>query len=284
VGNDVSAPMGAQRAVLAGRRVVVTRPADQAQDLVARLNHLGATALVVPMIEVVDPDDGGRGLRDAVARCAAGEYRWVVVSSPNGAARLVRGLRTPDDLGGARLCAVGPATAEVLEAAGLQVDLVPPRFVAESVVESMEPPLPDDPAPRVLVPRAAVARDVVPDGLAAMGWQVDVVEAYRTVTAAVDPDAAAGVGAADAVTFTSSSTVDRFVETLGLGHLPPVVVCIGPVTAATARAHGMAGVVEADEHSLNGLVDALTGALGAATDPASTPADPTTTGSLPADP
>jgi uroporphyrinogen-III synthase len=258
--------MGHGGPLLAGRRVVVTRAANRAPDLVERLERHGATAVVVPLIEVADPADGGRGLRDAVARCAAGEYRWVVVSSANGASRLVAGLRTPDDLGGARLCAVGPATAAVLVSAGLHVDLIPPRFVAESVVEVMDPPEPHDPSPRVLVARAAVARDVVPDGLAAMGWEVDVVDAYRTVPAALDPSAADQVTGADAVTFTSSSTVDRFVETLGLGLLPPVVVCIGPATLATARSHGITAAIEADEHTLDGVVDALIDNMGARPD------------------
>lgn len=249
-----------------GRHVVVTRAADRSHALVERLEQHGATAVVVPLIEVAEPADGGRGLRDAVARCAAGEYRWVVVSSANGATRLVAGLRTPDDLGGARLCAVGPTTAEVLTSAGLQVDLVPPRFVAESVVEAMDPPDPGDPSPRVLVARAAIARDVVPDGLAAMGWEVDVVEAYRTVPTVVDPAAAERVSDADAVTFTSSSTVDRFMDVFGLDLVPPVVVCIGPATAATARARGVPGVIEADEHTLDGMLATLIATMGAQPD------------------
>jgi uroporphyrinogen III methyltransferase/synthase len=262
VANDRSDPAVQPVLRLAGRAVVVTRAADQAPALVDRLKHHGATAVVVPLIEVVEPADGGRGLRDAVARCTAGDYRWVVVSSPNGAARIIAGLRGPDDLGGARLCAIGPATADVLTAGGLHVDLTPPQFVAESVLGVMDPPDPADRAPRVLIPRAAVARDVLPDGLAAMGWQVDVVEAYRTVPARVDPAVADVVRRADAITFTSSSTVDRFVEVLGLDALPPVAVCIGPVTAATARGHGIAGVMEADEHTLDGVLDALIDAIG----------------------
>lgn len=242
--------------------MVVTRAAGQAPALVDRLERHGASVVAVPLIEVVDPADGGRGLDAALARLADGHYRWMVVSSPNGAARLVAGLGGPDDLGGAQLCAVGPATADVLTAAGLVVDLMPPQFVAESVLEVMAPPDRGDPAPRVLVPRAAVARDVVPHGLASMGWEVDVVEAYRTVTATVDPAAAALVSDADAITFTSSSTVDRFIGTLGMAVLPPVVVCIGPVTAATAHGHGIAGVVVAGEHTLDGVIDALIGAIG----------------------
>ena len=262
MGMDRSDPATSPALKLAGRSVVVTRAADQAPGLIERLERHGATAIVVPLIDVAEPTDGGRGLRDALARCAAGDYRWVVVSSPNGAMCLTAGLRGPDDLGGARVCAIGPATADVLTAAGLHVDLMPPQFVAESLLEVMAPPDPEDPAPRVLVPRAAVARDVVPDGLAAMGWQVDVVEAYRTVAATVDPTAREMVRHADAITFTSSSTVDRFVENLGMDALAPVVVCIGPITAATARSHGIAGVVEAGEHTLDGMLDALIAAIG----------------------
>ena len=110
---------------------------------------------------------------------------------------------------------------------------------------------------RILLARAAVARDVLPDGLRARGWTVDVVEAYRTRAVAPDAAAIAAARAADIITFTSSSTVDRYLEGAGPDAIPPVVACIGPVTAATARERGLTVTVEASVHSIDGLVDAL---------------------------
>ena len=112
----------------------------------------------------------------------------------------------------------------------------------------------------VLLARAAVARDVLPDGLAGLGWQVDVVEAYRTLAAVPDDAQRRRIASADMATFTSSSTVERFVELYGLDAVPPVVVCIGPVTAATARRLGVRVDVEATEHTIAGLVEAASNA------------------------
>src|SRR5205807_9642355 len=110
---------------------------------------------------------------------------------------------------------------------------------------------------RVLLPRAAVARDVLVEGLAAKGWGVNVVSAYRTRPAEPSASALAEAGKADAITFTSSSTVTNFLQVAGLDAVPPVVACIGPVTAATARAAGLTVDVVAAEHTIDGLVHAL---------------------------
>src|SRR6185503_16998655 len=118
------------------------------------------------------------------------------------------------------------------------------------------------PESRVLLARASVARDVLPEGLRARGWAVDVVDAYRTVVAPISDRQRAAVERADAVTFTSSSTVERFLDAVGPALVPPVVACIGPVTAETARAHDLHVDVVADVHSIDGLVDALVDHLG----------------------
>ena len=244
---------------LFGRRVVVTRARAQASELVERLAALGAATVEVPAIEIDDPADGGAALAAAVDRLAAGAYGWLVLTSPNGARRVVAALRSSGRdaraLGGVRLAAIGPGTADVLAAANLVPDLVPPRFVAEALLEAF----PDAAAGErpVLLARAAVARDVLPEGLAAKGWRVDVVEAYRTRSAPLDDHRAAALADAEIVTFTSSSTVANFLDAVGRDAVPPVVAAIGPVTAATAREHGLHVDVEADVHSIDGLVDAL---------------------------
>jgi uroporphyrinogen III methyltransferase/synthase len=247
---------------LFGRRIVVTRAREQASELVARLTALGAATVEVPAIAIAEPADGGAALAAAVDRLAAGAYDWLVLTSPNGARRLLAALRAAGRdaraLGSTRLAAIGSGTADVLAAANLVADLVPPRFVAESLLASFPGTGEGDVATgRVLLARAAVARDVLPEGLAERGWKVDVVEAYRTGPAPLDERAATALADAEIVTFTSSSTVTNFVATAGAGAVPPVVAAIGPVTAATARDHGLSVDIEAGVHSLDGLVDAL---------------------------
>jgi uroporphyrinogen III methyltransferase/synthase len=235
---------------LFGCRVVVTRPAGQASALVDALREAGAEPIVLPVIDVADPDDGGAALRSALG--AVRRYDWLVVTSANGARRLVAELRDARDLGGVAIAAIGPGTAAALAEANLIADLVPERFVAEDLLAAF----PEGPG-NVLLARAAVARDVLPEGLREKGWDVEVVEAYRTVPATPDPAVLDRVATADVVTFTSSSTVTRFLEVAGAERLPPLVACIGPVTAATAREAGLTVTVEATEHTIPGLVAAL---------------------------
>jgi uroporphyrinogen III methyltransferase/synthase len=242
---------------LFGKRVVVTRTRDQASQLAVALREAGAEPLEVPVIEVTDPDDGGARLASVAADLS--RYDWVIVTSPNGARRLLDAVATDGgdarSFAGARVAAIGPGTAAVLSAAGIVPDVVPPKYVAEALLEAI--PWPGANGGRVLLARAAVARDVLPDGLAQRGWDVDVVDAYRTVPATISDEQRAAVAGADAITFTSSSTVERFVELLGRDAVPPVVACIGPVTAGTARDLGLPVDVEADVHTVQGLVDAL---------------------------
>lgn len=234
---------------LFGKRVVVTRARAQSSSLLARLHELGADTVEIPAIRIDEPADGGAALRAAVDGLSG--YDWVVVTSPNGARRLLAECRDARTFGAAQVAAIGPGTADVLATGNVVADLVPERFVAEGLLEVF----PDGPG-RVLIPRAAEARDVLPEGLEAKGWVVDVVEAYRTVQGRPSDDDLAAVAAADVVTFTSSSTVRNFLAVCDT--VPPVVVCIGPITAATAREHGLTVDVEAEVHTIDGLLDALT--------------------------
>ena len=238
---------------LFGRRVVVTRSKEQAGKLAGRLVEAGAEVVEAPTIEIAGASDGGAALRAAVARIA--EFDWVVLSSPNGVERFIEHVRDGRDLAGVRLAVVGPGTAAALAAHGLIADLLPDRYVAEGLLEAFPDPTPE--GGRVLVVRAAVGRDVLVDGLAERGWQVELVEAYRTVPATFDERASARLADADAITFTSSSSVRSFVDSAGVDAVPPVVVTIGPITSATARELGLEVSAEADPHSLEGLVDAV---------------------------
>ncbi len=254
---------------LAGRSVVVTRPRAQTPALVEKLERLGATVVDLPVIAIDDPADGGRALAEAAQRLASGTYQWVALTSPNAASRLLAALGdgpVPDSV---RWAAVGRGTARVLEDAGVTADLVPAVSLAGSLADAFPgsgtseagAPGRGATAGTVLFPRAEKVRGGLAPGLRDKGWLVDEVIAYRTVAGDPDPDAVASAARADAVAFTSSSTVERTIELLGARRMPPVVVTIGPVTSSSVRSAGLEVSVEADPHSVDGLVAALVDAL-----------------------
>ena len=246
------------RRPLFGRTVVVTRARHQAPELVRRLEAAGAQVLVVPTIAVAGPSDGGAALDRAAAHLR--RYAWVVFSSTNAVDRFLPLLRDARAFGAAHVAAIGPGTADALARFGVVADLVPSRSNAEGLLEVF----PDPPGGGVvLLPRAAVARDVLPDGLRARRWEVEVVEAYRTQPVTPPRSVLAEVAAADAVAFASGSSVTSFVAAAGAGSVPPVVVCIGPVTADAARRAGVPVTAVAARATLDALVDALVGALAA---------------------
>ena len=242
-----------ERRPLFGRTVVVTRTRHQASELSSLLRIAGAEVIELPTIDIAAPVDGGAALRSVVGRLD--DYQWVVLTSTNAVARFCDALRDGRDLGRARLAVVGTGTADALADRHLMADLVPERFVAEALLNTF----PDAPADggRVLLARAEVARDVLPDGLAAKGWTVDVVDTYRTVAASPTAAALDGLADADIITFTSSSTVTRFLEVAGAERLPGIVAAIGPITAAAATSAGIHVDIEAEIHSIPGLVDAV---------------------------
>lgn len=245
-----------ERRPLFGRRVVVTRAREQASDLRARLEALGADVVELPSIAV-------RPLPFTLPDLAG--YAWVVFTSANGvAAFFERGLAPlgldARALAGCRVAAIGPGTADALAARGIGADLVPERAVAEALVDAFPDPAPAFPGERVLLPRAAVARDVLPDGLRERGYAVEIVPVYETVPGEPDPGELAAVrrGEVDAITFASSSTVTNLLNLLGAPPDPqPSVIAIGPVTAATAAEAGLRVDGVASDHTIEGVVDAL---------------------------
>jgi uroporphyrinogen III methyltransferase / synthase len=248
---------------LFGRKVVVTRARSQSPGLVQRLLALGARPVEIPTIRIEPPGDGGAALDAGVDGLRSGRYEWLVFTSANAVSALLERIEDVRALAGAKIAAVGPGTADALASYRLVPDLVPERQLAAGLVEAF--PDPPEPGMEVLFPRAAAGRDVLPDGLRASGWVVDVVEAYQTVPVDAGDDLKAAAAAADAVCFTSSSTVTGFVEACGAGAVPGVVVCIGPVTADTARAEGLHVDAVAEQHTLDGLIEALVQALGTGT-------------------
>lgn len=243
-------------APLAGQTVVVTRTRAQASKLVEGLAALGAHTIEVPTIEIVAPTDDGAAARAAAADLS--RWDWVAITSPNAVERFVP-LLGDTDPSATQWAAVGPSTAAGLERHGITVSLVPERFVGEGLVDVF-PASTQARTGRVLLPRAEVARDVLPDGLSAAGWTVDIVPVYRTVPAAITDADRRRVGEADLVTFTSSSTVEHFVALMDGHPMPQRVACIGPITAATARDLGLGVSIEATEHTIAGLVAAIAAA------------------------
>lgn len=248
----------ARGAPLKGLRVAVTRAASQASDLSDRLSARGAAVIELPAIEIEPLSTGP--LDDALGQLAS--YDWVVLTSSNGVAAFVDRLAA---LGlsawredAPRVAAVGRTTAARLQAAGIPVDLVPQQAVAEALLAALIAS--GIAGRRVLLPVAEGARDVLPDGLRRAGAQVEVVHAYRTI----QPPAADAIvaeirsGGVDVLTFASPSAVRNTAEIVGL-PLPEhtAIACIGPVTSAAAVGLGLRVDVEAGEHSIAGLVEAI---------------------------
>jgi len=247
--------------------VVVTRARDQAGELVRRLADLGAEVVELPVIAIEDPVDGGAGLAAAADRILAGRYSWVVVTSANAVTRLLAVIGDRALPESVLWAAVGRSTAEALAARGVVPDLVPETAISEALVEVFPSPgtaaAPGDggTAAAVLYVRAETTRDVLVPGLAAKGWRVDEVVGYRTVAGQVDAAAVDAVAAAEAVAFTSSSTVEHTVALVGAAGIPPVIATIGPVTSGSVRDAGLQVAAEATDHTVGGLVDALVAAL-----------------------
>ncbi len=238
---------------LSGLRVVVTRPRSQSGSLVQLLEEAGAEAVLVPVISIEDPADGGSALRSGLAELASGD--WLVVTSSNGAARVGAVIAARPLADGVKMATIGPATSREAELFGLKADLVPRRAIAEGLLEVF--PDPPSSGGRVMLARAEMARDVLPTVLTDRGWEVDDVAAYRTVSLEVDSAAGAACRRSDVVMFTSSSTVTSLVEAIGVEGLPPLVVSIGPATSATAQDAGVNVAIEAQVHTISGAVSAL---------------------------
>ena len=244
---------------LSGRTVVVTRARAQSSGLAERLRALGAEVVETPVIRI-EPRPLEGELAAALERI--GDYALVCLTSPNAAELLLDALtatgRDARALAGVAVAAVGPTTAAALRRRGIGSDVVPERSVAEALVEALAGMTVE--GRRALVARAGDARDVLPDALRERGAEVDVVALYDTVAEPVSPERLRAVAKATDVTFTSGSTVRRFVEALGgVERFPAAarVVSIGPVTSQAAREHGLEVHVEAARHDVDGLVEAL---------------------------
>jgi uroporphyrinogen-III synthase/uroporphyrinogen III methyltransferase/synthase len=283
-----------KRDTLTGKRVLVTRAALQAGKLSGALREFGATPVEVPVIEI-QPAEDFAPLEKAIRQLSS--YDWLIFTSANAVSILgfnasLEGFSIHNSPN-LKIAAVGPATAAAVENAGLKVSLVPEDYVAESLVDALlkrhevsghdlrraehaqkeggaSAPAGRLTGQRILIARAAVARDVIPDALRAAGALVDVVDAYRNVMPAIAPQLlrAALEQGIDAATFTSSSSVTHLAAAAKIAGLAfpfagVAAVSIGPVTTQTLRENGWEPAAEASPSDIPGLVDALVKHFGA---------------------
>jgi uroporphyrinogen III methyltransferase/synthase len=233
---------------LYGQRIALTRESTQAEPLRLRLQELGAQVVLCPVLQFLAPDQPEPlqiALRDLES------YRWVIFTSPNGVRTFMQALGQHGDvrrLGAAKLAAIGPGTAGALTEWGLRADLVPAQSVAEGLLKAFQ----DHPVEglRILLPRAQEARPILPDELRRRGALVDVVPCYKTVM----PEPPPQLEEVDRVVLMSSSAARHFRQ---LCNTNPECVCIGPVTAQTARELGFTRLIQARQFDQEGVLQAL---------------------------
>ena len=249
---------------LAGRRILITRARDQAAVFATGLRGLGAEVIEFPTIEIVPPLHWEE-LDHAIEQLKS--YDWLIFTSPNGVnffwqrwEEKGKVRRLPASL---KVCAIGPATAYRLKEKGVEVHYTPQEFIAEAILKGFEKTMIK--GKRILLARAKEARDVLPKGLKKLGANVDVVQAYRTVKPKEGSRRLKQLllrGKIDAITFTSSSTVNHFTELLKKEDLQKllsktVIACIGPITARTAKGWGMRVQIQPKEYTIPALTRAM---------------------------
>jgi uroporphyrinogen-III synthase len=251
---------------LSGKRILITRAHHQAAEMARELEALGAQVVSIPTIEI-RPPQSFQPLDKALKKLPA--YDWLILTSVNGVSALKKRIEKVDmHIGMLRhlhIAAIGPATRDAAQALGLKVALMPAEYIAESVVDALKDRVAGK---RILLVRAKVARDVIPQELRRYGAEVDVAEAYETVVPTNSAEKLRALLADESsrphvITFTSSSTAANFVTLLGTGVSPKQTVLgialasIGPVTTATLRESGLSADIEAVNYTVSGLVDAI---------------------------
>ena len=242
-------------------KVLITRPRSQADSFADALANAGFEPIFFPVIEI-RPFEENVALDRAIEKISC--YDWIVFTSVNGVEAFFTHLVHPSRLGrgtggnGVKIAAIGPKTAQALEARGVIPDFVPDEYVAEAIL----PGLGDLRGRWVLLPRAEIARKALPEAIVAAGGIAHEIAVYQTIPAEIDQHGLAALSSGvDAVTFTSPSTVENFVEIvrrteLNPLHLPgnPQIACIGPITQKAAQEAGFVDVIVAEEYTSEGIV------------------------------
>ncbi len=272
---------------LAGKRIVLTRARPQISQSSDQLRLYGAIPIAIPTIEISDPPDSSiieKIFAEKVVTAGTGElieathlqYEWIIFTSANGVSSFMRyvadwirnnnleslEIEKAQTLlfANVKFASIGSATALAMTEYGLHCQVSATDFVSEGLLEKFQVIKPDSSQEfkgRILLPRAAKARNILPDTLRKMGWVVDDVPVYQTIMPKVEPGSRDLLSTADAIVFTSSSTVTHFFQMFGKEHLPEVVVSIGPITTQTILENGLTPTIEASPSSVTGIVSGL---------------------------
>ena len=249
---------------LSGKKILITRAREQSSDFTALLQRLGAEVCEFPTIEIVPPTRW-EGLDQAIDRLDS--YDWIIFTSANGVHFFFERLRGKgkDDVlpSSLKVCAIGPATAKQLSVRRIPVHFLPKEYIAESILVGFEKM--DIKGKRILLARAKQARDILPKGLKKTGAEIDVVETYRTIKPRGGTKRLKQLlqeEGVDIITFTSSSTVNHFVELLKKEDLKELlkgvaIACIGPVTAQTAQRWGMKVRIQPEQYTIPALAQSI---------------------------
>lgn len=249
---------------LFGKRILITRPKGQAESFIELLEKEGAITIQFPAIETVPPDSWDM-LDNAINKLDS--YQWLIFTSVNGVRFFMERLKIKGkdvrELKNIKICAIGPKTAAAVESLGIKVDAVPERYIAEGVIEEMRKK--GIKGKRVLLPRAVIARDILPDKLTDMGAKIDVVDAYKTVRPKEEISGIKNMlegGEIDVITFTSSSAVKNFMSYISGNDIKKTlknitIACIGPITAKTVREFGIKSHIVADRYTIEGFTEKI---------------------------
>ena len=272
---------------LTGKKIVLTRARHQINQSSDQLRLYGAIPIAIPTIEISDPPDSSiieKIFAEKVVTAGTGElieathlqYEWIIFTSANGVSSFMRYVadwirnNNPESLeiekaqtllfANVKFASIGSATALAMTEYGLHCQVSATDFVSEGLLEKFQvikPASSQEFKGRILLPRAAKARNILPDTLRKMGWVVDDVPVYQTIMPKVEPGSRDLLSTADAIVFTSSSTVTHFFQMFGKEHLPEVVVSIGPITTQTILENGLTPSIEASPSSVKGIVSGL---------------------------
>lgn len=248
---------------LFGKNILVTRAREQASVLTNKLEALGANCIEAPAIKIVEPESY-EGIDAAIAKITS--YQWLIFTSTNGVDHFFKRLHKKGldtrALANAKIAAIGVSTADQLERYGVKADCIPVQFRAEGIIEILKDEI--TAGMKILIPRAAEAREILPEKLREMGAVVDVAHVYQTVIGEVDSQhllEKLQANEIDLVTFTSSSTVKNLLDVLGEAGKACIVktktACIGPITAKTCFDNGIEPTVVAEDYTITGLVDSI---------------------------
>ena len=272
---------------LTGKKIVLTRARHQINQSSDQLRLYGAIPIAIPTIEISDPPDSSiieKIFAEKVVSAGTGElieathlqYEWIIFTSANGVSSFMRyvadwirnnNLKSLEIekaqkllFANVKFASIGSATALAMTEYGLHSQVSATDFVSEGLLEKFQVIKPDSSHEfkgRVLLPRASKARNILPDTLRKMGWVVDDVPVYQTIMPKVEPGSRDLLSTADAIVFTSSSTVTHFFQMFGKEHLPEVVASIGPITTQTILENGLTPTIEASPSSVTGIVSGL---------------------------